>query len=430
MKYSPLSKNFYISNRKSFMKKMDGNSIAVFNSNDIYPTGADSTLPFEQHRDIFYLSGIDQEETILLLYPDSKDENFKEVIFIRETNPKIQIWEGHKFSKKETSKLSGIESVYWLKDFDKIFSLLCSKIDNIYWNKNEHYRANSQTQTREDRFIEKYKAIYPEIGSRRSNPILQDLRSVKSAEEINQIQNACNITEKGFRRILKFLKPNVWEYEIEAEFIHEFIKNKSKGFAYSPIIASGKSSNILHYNLNNAKCIANDLILIDVGAEYGNYSSDMTRTLPISGRFNERQRSVYESVLNIKKIATKLLKPGIKFDDYHKQVGEIVTSELIKLNLLSLKDVKNQNNDNPLYKKFFMHGVSHHLGLDTHDYGLIENPLKANMVVTVEPGIYIPKEKFGIRLEDVVLIQEKSEPINLMNSIPIEIDEIENLMSS
>ena len=398
MKYSPLSKNFYISNRKSFMKKMDGNSIAVFNSNDIYPTGADSTLPFEQHRDIFYLSGIDQEETILLLYPDSKDENFKEVIFIRETNPKIQIWEGHKFSKKETSKLSGIESVYWLKDFDKIFSLLCSKIDNIYWNKNEHYRANSQTQTREDRFIEKYKSIYPEIASRRSNPILQDLRSVKSAEEINQIQNACNITEKGFRRILKFLKPNVWEYEIEAELIHEFIKNKSKGFAYSPIIASGKSSNILHYNLNNAKCIANDLILIDVGAEYGNYSSDMTRTLPISGKFNERQRSVYESVLNIKKIATKLL--------------------------------KNQNNDNPLYKKFFMHGVSPHLGLDTHDYGLIENPLKANMVVTVEPGIYIPKEKFGIRLEDVVLIQEKSEPINLLNSIPIEKDEIENLMSS
>jgi Xaa-Pro aminopeptidase len=430
MKYTPLSKDFYTENRKAFMKKMNKNSVAEFNSNDIYPISADSTFPFEQHRDIFYLSGIDQEETILLLYPDSKDINFREIIFIRETNPKIQIWEGPKFSKKETVKLSGIKSVHWLENFDKIFSIICSKIDNIYWNKNEHYRANSPTQTREDRFIAKYKSMYPSIKARRSNPILQELRSVKSNEEINQIQNACNITEKGFRRILKFIKPNVWEYEIEAEFIHEFIKNKSKGFAYSPIIASGKNSNILHYNQNNARCLRNDLILIDVGAEYGNYSSDMTRTLPISGRFNKRQRAVYESVLNIKKIATKLLKPGITFDEFHLQVGETVTKELIKLNLLSLKDVKKQSKDNPLYKKFFMHGVSHHLGLDTHDYGLIENPLKANMVVTVEPGIYIPNENFGVRLEDVVLIQEKSEPLNLMNSIPIEVDEIENIMNS
>ncbi len=430
MKYTPLSKDFYTENRKAFMKKMNKNSVAVFNSNDIYPISADSTFPFEQHRDIFYLSGIDQEETILLLYPDSKDINFREIIFIRETNPKIQIWEGPKFSKKETVKLSGIKSVHWIENFDKIFSIICSKIDNIYWNKNEHYRANSPTQTREDRFIAKYQSMYPSIKARRSNPILQELRSVKSDEEINQIQNACNITEKGFRRILKFLKPNVWEYEIEAEFIHEFIKNKSKGFAYSPIIASGKNSNILHYNENNAKCHKDDLILIDVGAEYGNYSSDMTRTLPISGRFNKRQKAVYESVLNIKKIATKLLKPGITFDEFHLQVGETVTKELIKLNLLSLKDVKNQSKDNPLYKKFFMHGVSHHLGLDTHDYGLIENPLKANMVVTVEPGIYIPNENFGVRLEDVVLIQEKSEPLNLMNSIPIEVDEIENIMNS
>ena len=259
---------------------------------------------------------------------------------------------------------------------------------------------------------------------------MQVLRAIKASEEISQIQKACNITEKGFRRVLKFLKPNVWEFEIEAEFIHEFIKNKSKGFAYTPIIASGKNANILHYIQNNTKCLSGELLLLDVAAEYGNYSSDMTRTIPVSGRFNERQKSIYNAVLNVKNEATKLLRPGLSLDHYHIEVGKIMTSELIKLKLLDSVDVKNENKDNPLYKKYFMHGTSHHIGLDTHDYGLIRNLVKSNMVFTVEPGIYIPEEGFGIRLEDVVVVRDNDEPKNLMESIPIEIAEIEEIMNA
>jgi len=430
MKYLPLSSSFYTLTRNAFMQKMNGNSLAVFNSNDIYPISADSTMPFQQHRDIFYLTGIDQEETILLLFPNANNRENREIIFIKETSTHSAIWEGTKYSKKETKEISGISTVYWLKDFDKIFSSLCSECDIIYWNTNEHYRADSQTQTREDRFISRYKPMFPAHQSGKSNPILQVLRAIKASEEISQIQKACNITEKGFRRVLKFLKPNVWEFEIEAEFIHEFIKNKSKGFAYTPIIASGKNANILHYIQNNTKCLSGELLLLDVAAEYGNYSSDMTRTIPVSGRFNERQKSIYNAVLNVKNEATKLLRPGLSLDHYHIEVGKIMTSELIKLKLLDSVDVKNENKDNPLYKKYFMHGTSHHIGLDTHDYGLIRNLVKSNMVFTVEPGIYIPEEGFGIRLEDVVVVRDNDEPKNLMESIPIEIAEIEEIMNA
>ena len=430
MRYKPLSSKFYKLNRKNFMSSMKSKSLAIFNSNDIYAISADSTLPFQQHRDIFYLSGIDQEESVLLLFPDAINKNHREILFIIKSSKNLMIWEGEKLSKKQAQNLSGISSIYWLNKFEDIFKSLCSECDIFYFNTNEHYRQNVTTQTREDRFIIDCKTKYPAHKSEKSNPILQKLRSVKSNEEISQIQNACNITEKGFRRILNYIKPGVWEYEIEAEFSHEFIKNRSKGFAYSPIIASGKNSNVLHYIENNRQCKKGDILLLDVGAEYGNYSSDMTRTIPVSGRFTTIQKNIYQSVLNVKNEATKMLIPGEKWHEYHKEVGKIMTSELLKLNLIDKIDVKNQNPKNPAYKKYFMHGASHHLGLDTHDYGLLDLPMEANMVFTVEPGIYVPEKNFGIRLEDDVVIQKKGSPIILMKNIPIEIEDIEDQMNS
>jgi Xaa-Pro aminopeptidase len=287
-----------------------------------------------------------------------------------------------------------------------------------------------ETQTREDRFIDWCKKTYPAHSVGKSNPILQQLRSVKSPEEIEQIQQACDITEKGFRRILSFIKPGVWEYEIEAEFVHEFIRNRSKGFAYTPIIAAGENANVLHYIENNKQCHNGDLVLMDVAAEYGNYSSDMTRTVPVSGRFTSRQKEVYESVLKVKKEATQLLKPGVIWKEFHLEVGKLMTSELVKLGLLDKADLQNESTEKPAYKKYFMHGTAHHMGLDTHDYGLLHLPMEPNMVFTVEPGIYIPEEGFGVRLEDDVVIQAEGVPLNLMSSIPIEAEEIETLMNS
>ncbi len=429
MRYKPLPSSEYKYNRVSFSKHIDKLGLAIFNSNDIYPVSADSTLPFSQHRDIFYLSGIDQEETILVLFPYAENPINREILFIKKTNKTISIWEGEKLSKEKARKISGIENIKWLSEFESTFYDLASESDLLYFNINEHYRAKNETQTREDRFIKWAKNKYPAHKVGKSNPILQKLRSIKSKEEINQIKKACDITKKGIERIISFIKPGVWEYEIEAELIHEFIKNKSKGFAYSPIIASGKNANILHYELNNQKCKSGELILLDVAAEYGNYSSDLTRTLPVSGIYNDRQKKVYNSVLNVKNLATKLLTTGTLLSDYHIEVGKIMTSELIKLGLLSKVDIQNQSSENPAYKKYFMHGTSHHLGLDTHDYGLLNESLKPNMVLTVEPGIYIPEEGFGIRLEDDVVVMEKGDPINLMQNIPIEIEEIENLMN-
>jgi Xaa-Pro aminopeptidase len=410
------------------MAQMKPKSIAVFNSNDIYPISADSTMPFQQHRDIFYLSGVDQEESILLLFPEALNKEQREVLFVRETNDHIAVWEGEKLSKEQGTKVSGIKNVQWLSNFDKLFFDLMTEAETVYFNTNEHYRQSVETQTREDRFILKCKEQFPAHSWAKSNPILQQIRGVKEPQEIALMQQACNITEKGFRRILQFTKPGVWEYEIEAEFLHEFIRNRSKGFAYTPIVASGNNANVLHYVVNNQQCKAGDLILLDVGAEYANYSSDMTRTIPVSGKFTKRQREVYNAVLRVKDEATKMLVPGTLWAEYHKEVGKIMTSELLGLGLLDKADIKNEKKDWPAYKKYFMHGTSHHIGLDTHDYGPLKTPMKANMVYTVEPGIYIPQEKFGVRLEDDVVVQEKGAPINLMKNIPIEADEIEELM--
>ena len=430
MRYKSISSHIYKKNRVTFMSRMKKNSFAVFNSNDIYPIGADSTFPFEQHRDIFYLTGIDQEETILLLSPQDKEIKNREILFIKETDKNIQIWEGPKLSKEDARSISGIEKILWLNEFEPILKEITSQNNGIYLNKNEHYRNNSETQTREDRFISKFKKEYPTHSVYRSNPILQHIRSIKDPLEINQIKKACDITEMGFRRILKFIKPGVWEYEIEAELLHEFISNRSKGFAYSPIIASGKNANILHYIKNNSQCKSGELILIDSAAEYGNYCSDLTRTIPVSGRYSVRQKAIYNAVLNVKREATTLLTPGNLWKEYHEEVGKIMTAELLKLGLLDKNDVRKQDPKNPAYKKYFMHGTSHHIGLDTHDYGLLNEPFEPNMVFTVEPGIYLPDEGFGIRIEDVVVVQESGDPINLMKNIPIEIDEIESIMNS
>ena len=309
MKYESIDSKLFIKNRLNFSKKMKENGIAFFNSNDIYPVSADSTLPFEQHRDIFYLSGIDQEESVLVLCPNSINPKHREILFLKETNDHIAVWEGPKINKKQAYELSGVKSVYWLNDLENIIEELMVNCNNIYINENEHYRAKVETETREARFSKWLLNKYPKQNKQRSNPILQRLRSVKDPIETRLIQHACNITNKGFRRILNFVKPGVWEYEIEAEFIHEFLINKSKKFAYTPIIASGQNANILHYIENNMQCKNGDLILLDVGAEYANYSSDMTRTIPVNGRFNERQKAVYNSVLKVKKEATKLLSP-------------------------------------------------------------------------------------------------------------------------
>lgn len=430
MKYHPINSNLYVKNRTKFTSAMKPNSLAVFNSNDIYPVSADSTLPFAQHRDILYLSGIDQEESILLLFPDAPYEEFREILFLKETNDHIAVWEGAKLTKTQAFDVSGIKTVYWLQDFQKTLQQLMSYADTIYINTNEHYRATIETETREARFIKWWKNQYPAHQVAKSNPILQRIRSIKEPEELVLIQTACDITNKGFRRLLPFVKPSVWEYEIEAELSHEFLRNRSRGFAYTPIIASGNNANVLHYIENNQQCQAGDLILLDVAAEYANYSSDMTRTIPVSGRYSERQKSVYNAVLRVKNEATKMLVPGTFWKEYHKEVGKIMTSELLGLGLISKTDVQNEDPEKPAYKKYFMHGTSHHMGLDTHDYGLLHEIIQPNMVFTVEPGIYIPAEKFGVRLEDNIVVQQSGQPFNMMANIPVEINEIENLMNA
>ena len=430
MRYEPIPKDLFIHNRKNFMAQMKPNSLAVFNSNDIYPIGADSTIPFQQDRNIYYLSGVDQEESILVLFPDAPKPEHREILFLKETNDHIAVWEGKKIDEEKALEIAGINTVYWLKDFQKIFHELMSQSEVVYVNTNEHYRAAHTTETREERFNKWLKENYPAHQVAKSNPILQRLRSAKHPLELEIMQKACYITEKAFRRILKHIKPDIWEFELEAEIMHEFLRNRSRGFAYTPIIASGKNATVLHYIENKNQCKDGDLILFDVGAEYANYASDMSRTIPVNGKFTTRQKQIYNAVNKVKKEATNLLVPGTDWAAYHKEVGKMMTSELLDLKLLDKADVQNEDPKWPAYKKYFMHGTSHHIGLDTHDYGLLYEPMQANQVFTVEPGIYIPEENMGIRLEDDVVIQENGEPFNLMRNIPIEIEEIEEIMNS
>jgi Xaa-Pro aminopeptidase len=429
MKYLPIGQDLFIHNRKNLAKLLRPNSMAVFNANDIMPTNADGTMGFRQNNDLFYLSGIDQEETILLIFPDTNEPKHKEILFLKETSELIAIWEGHKYTKEEATETSGIQTVYWLSEFEKIFHQLAAECENMYLNTNEHTRAVVEVETRDARFIKWCKEKYPLHPLLRVAPLVQQLRTIKSAKEIELIRQACNITERGFRRVLSFVKPGVTEYEIEAEFAHEFLRNRSQGFAYGPIIASGANACVLHYVENNQVCQDGDVLLLDVAAEYANYASDLTRSIPVNGRFTEWQRKVYNAVLRVMREAQQLLVTGNIWDDYHKEVGKVMEKELIGLGLLDATAVKNQHPDRPLYKKYFMHGTSHFLGLDVHDVGNKYRRFEPGMVFTCEPGIYIREEGLGIRLENNILITADGN-IDLMASIPIEAAEIEELMNS
>ena len=430
MKYHRLNKQLFIDNRERFKSMMEPNSLAIFHSNDIYPTSADGIMPFKQATDIFWLSGVDQEDSVLVIFPDAKRNEDKELLFLTETNDLIAVWEGEKLTKSEAFEVSGIKTVYWLSEFDTIMKSLMSQTENVYLLTQEHLRRNTPVQTREMRLNAELRIIYPNHNYKRSAPYLNKLRSVKTALEIEVMKIAAEITAAGFNRVLKFLKPDCWEHEIEAEFIHEFVKRRSRGFAYSPIIGSGSNACVLHYLENNKQCISGDLVLIDVGAEYANYACDVTRCFPVNGKFTDRQREVYESVLRVQKSSIELLKPGAILSEYHKRVGDFMTKELINLNLLTQEEVDNQNPSWPAYKKYFMHGTSHYLGLDVHDYGLWDgSPMEAGMVFTCEPGIYIPEEGIGIRIEDDILITSNGY-INLTKEIPKEVSEIEAAMKT
>jgi Xaa-Pro aminopeptidase len=428
MRYEPIDNSLFKKNRANLQALLKPQSIAVFHSADIMPTSADGVMKFKQHSDIFYLSGIDQEESILLVCTDTHNKKLAEILFLRETNEEIAVWEGEKLTKAQAQQLSGVDAVYWLQDFEKVWKELVFEAQHLYLNTNEHLRNSSLVETPDDRFRKTCMAQYPLHKYERVSPLMHRLRAVKSEQEIAQLRTACEITEKGFRRILPFVKPNVWEYEIEAELIHEFIRNRATGFAYSPIVASGANACILHYIENNRICKDGDLLLLDIGAEYANYNADLTRCIPVNGRFSPRQKQVYQAVWRVMEEAKKLLCVGNNWIDYHKEVGKIMESELIDLGLLAKHEVAKQDPNKPLYKKYFPHGTSHHLGLNVHDYGNKYHQFEAGMVFTCEPGIYIQAEGIGIRLEnDIVIGNSKNE--DLMATIPLAIEEIEQLMN-
>jgi Xaa-Pro aminopeptidase len=428
MKYTAIDSNLFIENRKKFKNHLKPNSLAVFVSNDIMPTNADGSMGFRQNTDLFYLSGIDQEETILVIFPDVKDGKHKEILFVKETSELIAIWEGAKLNKQQATAASGVEHIYWYHEFDKVMKPFFLQAENIYLNSNEHTRRYIDAETAQDRFNKTIIAKYPLHKIERSAPIMHRIRAIKSTQEIDLIQQACDITEKGFRRLLGFVKPGVWEYEIEAELIHEFVRNRSQGFAYGPIVASGKNACVLHYVENNQQCKDGDVILLDVAAEYANYASDLTRCIPVNGKYTKRQKEVYNAVLRVHRAVAKLLVPGQTFDKYNTAVGNLMTEELLQLNLLKSEDVKKQNPNWPAFKKYFMHGTSHFMGLDVHDVGFFQEPIQAGMVFTVEPGIYIQEEGLGIRIENNLLVTTNGQ-LDLMQNIPIEADEIEELMN-
>lgn len=429
MKYLPIKNSLFTNNRKNFVSRTKPNSIAIFHANDEFPRSGDQAFMFKQNPDFFYLTGIDQEQSILVLYPDCPNKAYREVLFLRQTNEYIAIWEGHKYTKEEAREASGIENIFWLQEYDTILHSIINYAENIYINTNENDRYAHTVPYRDYRMYEALKLKYPLHNYTRSAPILRDLRVVKSDVEIELTQKACNITRDAFVRVLKYTKPGVTEYEIEAEIIHEFIRQRATGHAYNPIIASGANAIVLHYNDNNQVCKDGDVILLDFGAEYGNYNADMTRSIPVNGRFTPRQRQVYNAVLNVMREATKLIVAGTVWNDYQDEVGKIMTSELIDLGLLDRHDVEKQDKNAPLYKKYFMHGTSHHLGLDVHDYASRYKSFEVGNILTCEPGIYIAEEGLGIRLENNILITGNGNT-DLMGDIPVEADHIEEIMNS
>ena len=429
MRYEKLSSTLFIKNRAKLIDLLPPKSIVIISSNDLMPTNADGTMGFKQNSDLYYLTGLDQEETLLVLYPDAPEEQYKEMAFIKETSELIEIWEGHKFTKKEAFDISGIKNIHWTGNFELMLKNIIYSAEQIFLIGNEHIRNASKTETQNDRLNLEIKEKYPLHKIGRLAPLMNLIRMQKETIEIDALQKAIDITEKAFRRILKFTKPGVFEYEIEAEFIHEFIRNRSNGFAYHPIIASGPNACVLHYIENTLACKDGDMLLLDVGACYANYNADMTRTIPVNGRFTKRQKQVYEAVHDVLNFATQIMTSGTYWVDYQKEVEKYMESKLIDLGLFSRKEVENQDKNQPLFKKYFMHGVAHHLGIDVHDVWDKYKPFAPGMVLTCEPGIYIREEGLGIRLENNLLITDKG-AINLMNNIPIHWEEIETIMNS
>ena len=429
MRYPPIGKELFIGNRKRLLKELKPASLVVFNSNDIMPTSADGTMPFRQNSDLFYLTGIGQEESVLLICPEFQDKQFREVLFLQEPNEHLEKWGGHKFTKQEAKEVSGIETVLWLPDFEKWFHhmMVMGGVQNVYLNTNEHYRSEVIVQTRDARFINWCQTRYPLHQYERVAPCMSKLRSVKQKQELELIQKATNITEEGFRQVLKFLKPGVYEYEVEAEYIHAFIRNGSRGHAYTPIVASGKNNVVLHYIDNSQKCKGGDLLLLDVGAEYANYCADVTRTVPVSGRFSKRQKDVYNAVLRIQSAAILMMGSHVVYFDFQKEIEKIMEQEMLKLKLISKTDIKNQKPGQEAFRKYFYHGTSHMLGLDVHDVGDMHAKMAMDSLWTVEPGIYIKEEGFGVRLENNVVIR-KNGVEDLTKNIPIEVEEIEEIM--
>lgn len=427
MRHRPITSDFFLHNRERLASLLPRQGLAVVNANDLLPTNADGTLLMQPNSDLFYLTGIEQEESLLLLAPDAFDEKQREILFIRQPNEHLKTWEGHKLSKDDATRISGVQQVKWLSEFPSEFHKLMCEVENVFLNSNEHKRAVVEVETRDARFIRQVQARYPLHRYHRLARLMHQLRVAKSAEELALIQHACELTGRGFRRLLGFVKPGVNECEVEAELAHEFIRHHAR-FAYPPIIASGANSCVLHYNTNDQPCRKGDVLLLDVAAGYANYNSDLTRTIPVSGRFTRRQRQVYDAVLRTLRAMIAAAVPGTLHRDWQKQAEGRLTEECLRLGLLKPAQVRRQDPDQPAVKKYFMHGLGHVIGLDVHDVGFMNEPFAPGWVLTVEPGLYLPDEGFGIRLENTVVVTADG-PRDLMAEIPVEAQEIESLMA-
>lgn len=427
MRYAPISPTLFTENRARLASLLPDNALVVVNANDVCPTNTDGTQNTIVNSDQFYLTGVEQEQTILLIYPNANDERQREILFLREPTEKMEIWEGHKLTKEEARKLTGIHNICWLSEFHQTFHQLACECDHLFLNTNEHKRATIEVETREARFVAEIQRKYPLHNFRRLAPLMHRLRAVKSKAEVDLIRKACDLTNRGFQRVLQFTHPGVMEYQVEAEFNHEFMSHGGR-MAYPPIVGAGPNACCLHYLANDQVCQDGQLLLLDVGASYANYNSDMTRTIPVNGRFSARQRQVYDAVLRVLRQSVAGLVPGKKIKDWQKEAEQMTERELVSLGLLTTSDIKQQDADKPAFKKYLMHGVGHPIGLDVHDVGLTTKPLEAGWIMTVEPGIYIKEEGFAVRLENDVLITENG-PVDLMANIPIEADEIEELMN-
>jgi Xaa-Pro aminopeptidase len=427
MRYEPIDSQLFITNRERLKKLLLPNSLAVVNANDVPPTNADGTLAMPPNSDLFYLTGIEQEQSILVLYPDADDEKQREILFLREPRPEVELWEGHKLSREEARELSGLQNVHWISEFPRLFHRLMCECEHVYLNSNEHKRAVIEVQTREARFVADTHQRYPLHDYQRLARLLHQLRVLKSDVEIELIKEACEITEQGFRRVLRFLEPGKLEAEVEAELAHEFIRSRGH-FAYLPIIATGINALSLHYVANSTICKKGELLLLDAAASYANYNADLTRTIPVSGKFTRRQKQVYNAVLRVLRSSMQALIPGKRPKDWQKEAEASIEKELVDLGLLKISEIRKQDPNNPAFKRYFMHGAGHPLGLDVHDVGFTTQPIQAGWVMTVEPAIYIKAEGFAVRLENDVLVTDKG-PVDLMAEVPIEADEIEDLMN-